>query len=71
MDQIFWFFVKSFRSIGKNDIHYESGVYKGSFTDLVLMIACEKDTDQHYTDFNLVTWKELTEDEYLKLDSYI
>jgi len=54
--------------MASNDMSYFSGVFKGSFVELVTFLQeCAAD-DKYYTDFVLVFQKEISQEDFERLD---
>ncbi len=65
----YWYFVYTYK--GKLEpyrLHFQSDVFRGSFSELVLHVHGQNQTDEHYDEFHLVNWNKITKQTFNRLD---
>ncbi len=68
----YWYYVYTFR--GKSldaGLEFQSDVFRGNFSELVLHIQKQNRGDEHYTDFHLVNWNRITKTAFDTLDGLL
>ena len=69
---IYWYYVYTYT--GKLEpyrLSFQSDVFRGTFSELVLHIHEQNRTDEHYTDFRLVNWNKITQGAFERLDEVL
>ena len=67
----YFFCTVSFRQRGDDSTYFENRVFKGGFVELILSVHGEESEDNFYTAFALISWCEITEEEFSKIDGEI
>ena len=70
-DMTYWYFVYVYRAKGKMEYIFESDVFAGAFSELVLHIHEQTGQDKHYTNFHLVNWNAITQETFNRLDGVL
>ncbi len=69
---IYWYYVYVYRGKALDaGLEFQSDVFRGNFSELVLHVHEQNRGDQNYTDFHLVNWNKITKEAFGALDDVL